>query len=86
MGTRLHGYKALSVCTNVVGLCHMGWSGRSIFTLTETLKLEKILVIDLTNHSKDLALTVSSSLLLLLILLFLPQVVLYKLLLSLQIS
>jgi hypothetical protein len=41
MGTQLRGCKALSVCTNVLGLRPMGWSvrcsiQRSIITFTET--------------------------------------------------
>jgi hypothetical protein len=62
MGTPLRECKALSVCTNVLGLRPMGWAVRwsiqgSMITFTQTLKTIEIVAIDLANLPKNLART-----------------------------
>ena len=62
MGTPLCGCKALSICTNVLGLRPMGWFvgwsiRRSIITFPETLKTKEIVAIDPANLPKNLART-----------------------------
>ena len=54
MGTPLRECKALSVCTNVLGLRPMGWTVRwsiqgSMITFTQTLKTIEIVAIDLAS-------------------------------------
>jgi hypothetical protein len=62
MGTPLCGCKALSVCTNVLGLRLTGWSWSwsiqgSIITFTETLKAKETVAIDFAKLPKNLART-----------------------------
>jgi len=62
MSTPRHGWKALSIRTNVSGLRLMGWSviwsmQGTIITLTKTLKTKEIVAIGLANLPKNLART-----------------------------
>jgi hypothetical protein len=54
MGTPLRGCKALSICTNVLGLRHMGWSIR--WSIRRSIIIF-IVAIDLANLPKNLART-----------------------------
>jgi hypothetical protein len=62
MGIPLYGCKALSTCTNVLGLRPVGWSvrlsiRRSFITFAETLKTKEMAVFYLAKLRKNLART-----------------------------
>jgi len=62
MGTPLRGFKAQSICTNVLGLRPMGWSVRwstwgSVISFTENLKTKEFVAVDLANLPKNLVRT-----------------------------